>query len=96
VRSKLRCVHSELIDHPIVFQRSDDEEDEQRGEEEWRGEEAQNVGEGANEEEDESEEDEAEENGSEEEAEVERVMRQTQRSHVVAPPIVPHRKRIGF
>jgi hypothetical protein len=72
----LMCVHSELKDHPITFQRSDDEE-EQRGEEEWHCEEAENVGEGPNE---------------EEEAEVERVMRQTQRSHVVAPPITPARE----
>jgi hypothetical protein len=72
----LRCVHPELGDRPIAFQRSNDEEEEQRGEE------AENVGEGSNEEEDESE-----------EAEVERVMRQTWRSHMVAPPIVPAREK---
>jgi hypothetical protein len=66
-------VHPEHRDHPIAFQRSNDEE------EEWCGEEAENVGEGPNEEEDESE----------EEAKVERVMRQTRRSHVVAPHIAP-------
>jgi hypothetical protein len=50
----LRCVHSELGDHPIAFQRSDDEEEQQRGEE-WHGEETENVGEGPNEKKDESE-----------------------------------------
>jgi hypothetical protein len=84
----LRCVHPELGDRPIVFQRSDDEEEEQRGEEERHGEEAENVGEGSNEEEDESEEEEDES----EEAEVERVTRQTWRSHMIAPPIVPARE----
>jgi hypothetical protein len=80
----LRCVHPKLDDRAITFQRSDDEEEEeQHGEEERRGEEAENVGEGPNKEEDEGE----EEVESEEEAEVERVMRQTRRSHVVAPPI---------
>jgi hypothetical protein len=77
----LRSVHPKLRDHPIAFQRSDNEEEE-RGEEERRGEEAENVKEGHNEEEDESE----------EEAEVEHVMRQTQRSHVIAPPIAPARE----
>jgi hypothetical protein len=54
-------------------------EEEQRGEEEQHGEQASKVGEEPNEEED----------RSEEECEVERVPRQTQRSHIVAPPIVP-------
>jgi hypothetical protein len=75
----LRCVRGEEEQRPIAFQRSGDEEEEHRGEEEWRGEEAENVGEGPNEEEDEGE----------EEAELECVPRQTQRSHVVAPPIAP-------
>jgi hypothetical protein len=69
-------------DRAITFQRSDDEEEEQHGEEERRGEEVENVGEGPN-----KEEDEGEEEVESEEAEVERVMRQTRRSHVVAPPI---------
>jgi hypothetical protein len=77
----LRCVHSELRDHPIAFQRSDNEE-EQHGEEEWRSDEVENVGEGPNEDEDESE----------EEAEVECAMMQTQWSHVVAHPIAPARE----
>jgi hypothetical protein len=47
-----------------------------RGEKVRHGEEAENVGEGPN----------------EEEAELERVPRQTQRSHVVAPPIEPARE----
>jgi hypothetical protein len=72
----LRCVHPELRDRAIAFQRSDDEE------------EAENVGEVPNEEEDEGE----EEVESEKEVEVERVMRQTWRSHVVAPPIAPARE----
>jgi hypothetical protein len=72
----LRCVHPELRDRAIAFQRSDDEE------------EAENVGEVPNEEEDEGE----EEVESEKEVEVERVMRQTRRSHVVAPPIAPARE----
>jgi hypothetical protein len=55
----LRCVHDEE-QCSITFQRSGDEEKEQRGEE------VENVG---------------------EEAELECVPRQTQRSHVVAPPI---------
>jgi hypothetical protein len=42
----LRCVHPELEDCPIVFQRSDDEEEGQHGEEEQCGEEVENVGEG--------------------------------------------------
>jgi hypothetical protein len=54
-------------------------EEEQCGEDEERGEEAENVGEGPNEEEDEGE----------EEAKLERVLRQTQRSHMVAYPIAP-------
>jgi hypothetical protein len=41
------CVHPEREDHPIMFQRSDDEEEEQRGEEERCGKEAENVREGA-------------------------------------------------
>jgi hypothetical protein len=69
-------------DRAITFQRSDDEEEEQHGEEERRGEDVENVGEGPN-----KEEDEGEEEVESEEAEVERVMRQTRRSHVVAPPI---------
>jgi hypothetical protein len=72
----LRCVHPELRDLDIAFQRSDDEE------------EAENVREVPNEEEDEGE----EEVESEKEVEVERVMRQTRRSHVVAPPIAPARE----
>jgi hypothetical protein len=68
----------ELRGRPIAFQRSDDEE-EGHGEEERRVEEETNVGEGPNEEKDEGE----------EEAEVERVMRQTRRSHMAAPPIAP-------
>jgi hypothetical protein len=88
----LRCARGEEGRRSITFQRSDDEEEEQQhgkeeqgaeedqgGEEEWRGGEAENVGEGPNEEE-------------EEEAELERVPRQTQRSHVVAPPIAPVRE----
>jgi hypothetical protein len=67
----LRCAHGEEEQRPITFQRSDDEKEDQRGEE------AENVGEGPNE---------------EEKAELERVPRQTQRSHVVAPPIVPARE----
>jgi hypothetical protein len=47
-----------------------------RGEKVRHGEEVENVGEGPN----------------EEEVELERVPRQTQRSHVVAPPIVPARE----
>jgi hypothetical protein len=43
----LRCVRGEKQWHPIAFQRSDDEEEEERGEE------VENVGEGANEEEEE-------------------------------------------
>jgi hypothetical protein len=62
----LRCACDEE-QRSIAFQRSDDEEEERRGEE------AENVGEGPNEE--------------EEEVEVERVLRQTRRSHVVAPLI---------
>jgi hypothetical protein len=52
-------------------------EEEQHGEEEQCGEEAENVGEGPNE---------------EEEAELERVPRQTRRSHLVTPPIAPARE----
>jgi hypothetical protein len=59
----LRCACGEEQRRSITFQRSDDEEEEQRGEEEWRGEEAENVGEGPSEE--------------EEEAVLERVLRQT-------------------
>jgi hypothetical protein len=59
----LRCARGEEQRRSITFQRSDDEEEEQRGEEEWRGEEAENVGEGPSEE--------------EEEAVLERVPRQT-------------------
>jgi hypothetical protein len=70
----LRYVRGEEQQRPIAFQRSEDEEEEERGEEEGRGEEAENVGEGSNE---------------EEEAKLEHVPRQTQRSHVVAPPIAP-------
>jgi hypothetical protein len=73
----LRCACGEERCRSITFKRSDDEEEEERGEEEWRGEEAKNVGEGPNE---------------EEEAEHERVPRQTQRSHVVVPPIAPARE----
>jgi hypothetical protein len=80
----LRCVHPELDDHAITFQRFDDEEEEQRGEEERHGEEVKNVGEGLNEEEVESEE--------EAEVEVEHVTGQTQRSHMVTPPIEPARE----
>jgi hypothetical protein len=72
----LRCVPGEEGWHSIAFQRFDDEEEEERGEEQ-HGEEAENVGEGPNE---------------EEEVELESVPRQTQRSHVVAPPIVPARE----
>jgi hypothetical protein len=75
----LRCVHPELRDRPIAFQRSDDEEEERCGEEEQCGEEAENVGEGPNEEEDDNK----------EQAKLEHVTRQTPRSHVVAPPIAP-------
>jgi hypothetical protein len=74
----LRYAHGEEQQRPIAFQRSDDEEqEEERGEEEGRGEEADNVGEGSNE---------------EDEAKLEHVPRQTQRSHVVAPPIAPARE----
>jgi hypothetical protein len=52
-------------------------EEEQHGEEEQCGEEAENVGEGPNE---------------EEEAELERVLRQTRRSHLVTPPIASARE----
>jgi hypothetical protein len=79
----LRCVILELRGRPIAFQRSDDEEEE-HGEEERRVEEETNVGEGPNEEKDEGEEDEGEE-----EAKVERVMRQTRRSHMATPSIAP-------
>jgi hypothetical protein len=66
----LSCVHPELRDRPVVFQRSNNEEEEQCGEE------------------DES----AEEDESEEEAEVECVMRQIRKRHMVAPPIAPTRE----
>jgi hypothetical protein len=72
-------VDLELGDRPIVFQRSDDEEEERRGEE------VENVREVPNEEEDENEED----DDNEEHADLECVMWQTRRSHVVAPPIAP-------
>jgi hypothetical protein len=72
----LRCACDEE-QHSITFQRSDDEDEEQRGEEERHGEEAENAGGEV--------ENVSEEEG--EEAELERVSRQTQRSHVVAPPI---------
>jgi hypothetical protein len=75
----LRCACGEEEECLIAFQRSDDEEEHQRGEEEERGEKVENVGEGSNEEEEEGK----------EEAELECVLRQTQRSHVVAHPIVP-------
>jgi hypothetical protein len=65
-----------------MFQRSDDEEEEECGEAERCGKEAENVGEGPNEE----EEDESEE------AEVECVTTQTQWSHMVASPIAPARE----
>jgi hypothetical protein len=65
----LRCACGEEEQRLIAFQRSDDEEE--------RGEEAENVGEGPNEDED------------EEEAKLEHVPRQTWRSHEVAPPIAP-------
>jgi hypothetical protein len=74
----LRCVRGEDEKCPIAFQRSNDEEEEERGEEDRRGEEAENVGEGPN--------------GEEEEAELECVARQARRSHVVAPPIAPTRE----
>jgi hypothetical protein len=73
----LRCARDEE-QRSITFQRSDDEDEEQRGEEERHGEEAENAGEEV---ENVSEEEEGEE------AELERVSRQTQRSHVVGPPI---------
>jgi hypothetical protein len=73
----LRYARGEEQQCPIAFQRSDDEEEEERGEEEGCGEEADNVGEGSNE---------------EDEAKLEHVPRQTQRSHVVAPPIAPARE----
>jgi uncharacterized protein YdaT len=65
----LRCAHGEDEQCPIAFKRSND------GEEERRGEEVKNVGEGPNEE--------------EEEAELEHVSKQSWRSHMVAPPIAP-------
>jgi hypothetical protein len=71
----LRCACDEE-QHSIAFQRSINEDEEQRCEEERRGEEAEDVGE--------------EEEG--EEADLERVPRQTQRSHVVAPPIATARE----
>jgi hypothetical protein len=71
----LMCVGDEE-QHSIAFQRFDDEEEEQHGEEEWRREEVENVGE--------------EEKG--EEAEFERVPRQTRRRHVVAAPIASARE----
>jgi hypothetical protein len=74
----LRCARDEQ--HSIAFQRSDDEEEEERGEEERRGEEAENVGDGPN----------VEEEG--EEAELEHVPRLTRRSHMIAPPIAPARE----
>jgi hypothetical protein len=80
----LRCARDEQ--RSIAFQRSDDEEeeergeDEERGEEERRGEEAENVGDGPN----------VEEEG--EEAELEHVPRLTRRSHMIAPPIAPARE----
>jgi hypothetical protein len=40
----LRCVHLKVRDCPIAFQRSNDEEEEHRCEEEQRGEEVENVG----------------------------------------------------
>jgi hypothetical protein len=67
----LRCACGEEGRRSIAFQRSDDEEEEEGGEE------AENVREGAN---------------DEEEAELERVPRQTRRSRVVAPPIAPARE----
>jgi hypothetical protein len=76
----LRCACDEEEECSIAFQRSDNGEEEERGEEEQHGEEAENVGEGPNDD-DESE-----------EAELECVPRQTRRSHVVAPPIVPARE----
>jgi hypothetical protein len=69
----LRCVHIELKDRLIAFQRSDDEEEEERGDEEGCGEEERPN----------------EEDENEDAVEVERVMRQTWRSHMVAPPIAP-------
>jgi hypothetical protein len=80
----LRCARGEEGRHSIAFQRTDDEEEEScaeeeyGGEEEWHGEEAENVGEEPNEE--------------EEEAKLECLPRQTQRSHVVGPPIAPERE----
>jgi hypothetical protein len=71
----LRCVRGEEDKRFITFQRSDNEEEEQHGEEERCGEEAENVGEGPNEE--------------QKEAELQRVLRQTRRSHVIAPPLMP-------
>jgi hypothetical protein len=69
----LRCACGEEDPRPIAFQRSNDEEEEERC-----GEEAENVGEGPNEE--------------QPEAKLEHVSRQTHRSHVVAPPIAPARE----
>jgi hypothetical protein len=57
-------VDPELGDRPIVFQRSDDAQDEQSGEDD----------------------------DNEEQAELECVMRQIQRSHVVAPSTMPVRE----
>jgi hypothetical protein len=76
----LRCACGEEQQLSITFQRSDDEEEEQHGEEERRGEEAEDVGEGSN----------------EEEAELECVWRQTGGTTWLLLLLCPHGKMIEF
>jgi hypothetical protein len=78
----LRCACDEEEQCSIAFQRSNDEEDEQRGDEEQHSEEAENVGEGPNVE--------------EEEAELEHVPRQTRGAMWLLLLLHLHGKRIGF
>jgi hypothetical protein len=78
----LRCACDEEEQCSIAFQRSNDEEDEQRGDKEQHSEEAENVGEGPNVE--------------EEEAKLEHVPRQTRGAMWLLLLLHLHEKRIGF